>query len=150
MLARCCELFKVLDSFETKYIVGVAGIRDSNKSVTSNACCCRPSLLMKGTRCDDHWWQFITITTYSFNDGNCLSIGITAEGGLRLAIGGTRNNILVLSNTDTEPKLVEIVNIAWLYSVLIVDSLELMNPPENSIRTMCFFLSISWTDCLRT
>ena len=85
----------------------------------------------------------MTMTAYSFNNGNCLPIGITAEG--ELAIGSTRNNSLVLSNANTELGFVEVVDIALLYSVLIADSLELMKPLENDIGVLCF-LSVDLLD----
>ena len=87
----------------------------------------------------------MTITTYSFNNSDRLSIGVTAEGELRLTIGGTRNNFLVLSNTNTEPRFVEVVDVALLYSVLVADSLELGEPPLNSGRVLRF-LSVDLLD----
>ena len=74
--------------------------------------------------------------TYSFNNGNCLSTVISAKG--ELAIGGTRNNSL-------EQGLIEIVDIALLYSILIADTLELIEPPENGSRVLCV-LSVDHLD----
>ena len=52
---------------------------------------------------------------------------------------------LILPDTNTEPRLVEVVNIALLYSVLVADSLEFMKPPENYIGVLCV-LSVDLLD----
>ena len=80
----------------------------------------------------------MTITTYSSNNSDRLLIGITAEGELRLMIGGTRHNFLVLSNTNIEPRPIEAIDVALLYSVLVADSLEFVEPLLNSGRVLRF------------